>query len=118
MNETNSKIETKIVPSIHNTFSLEAYLKTADDASLGNQNIKCNTYKLDGEFINSHQYTTDDEGKFEVSFDSDNDLKIELIFEGSEEYEKTELTTFFLKESEEEKKRIEEEEKQKELEAK
>ena len=118
MNETNSKIETKIVPSIHNTFSLEAYLKTADDAYLGNQNIKCNTYKLDGEFINSHQYTTDDEGKFEVSFDSDNDLKIELIFEGSEEYEKTELTTFFLKESEEEKKRIEEEEKQKELEAK
>ena len=118
MNETNSKIETKIVPSIHNTFSLEAYLKTADEAVLGNQNITCNTYKLDGEFINSHQYTTDDEGKFEVSFDSDNDLKIELIFEGSEEYEKTELTTFFLKESEEEKKRIEEEEKQKELEAK
>ena len=118
MNETNSKIETKIVPSIHNTFSLEAYLKTADEAVLGNQNITCNTYKLDGEFINSHQYTTDDEGKFEVSFDSDNDLKIELIFEGSDEYEKTELTTFFLKESEEEKKRIEEEEKQKELEAK
>ena len=111
MNETNSKIETKIVPSIHNTFSLEAYLKTADEAVLGNQNITCNTYKLDGEFINSHQYTTDDEGKFEVSFDSYNDLKIELIFEGSDEYEKTELTTFFLKESEEEKKRIEEEEK-------
>ena len=118
MNETNSKIETKIVPSIHNTFSLEAYLKTADEAVLGNQNITCNTYKLDGEFINSHQYTTDDEGKFEVSFDSDNDLKIELIFEGSDEYEKTELTTFFLKESKEEKKRIEEEEKQNELEAK
>ena len=118
MNDINSKIETKIVPSIHNTFSLEAILKTADEAALGNQNIKCNTYKLDGEFINSHQYTTDDEGKFEVSFDSDNDLKIELIFEGSEEYEKTELTTFFLKESEEEKKRIEEEEKQKELEEK
>ena len=118
MNDTNSKIETKIVPSIHNTFSLEAYLKTADEAALGNQNITCNTYKLDGEFINSHQYVTDDEGKFEVSFDSDNDLKIELIFEGSEEYEKTELTTFFLKESEEEKKRIEEEEKQKELEEK
>ena len=111
MNDTNSKIETKIVPSIHNTFSLEAYLKTADEAVLGNQNITCNTYKLDGEFINSHQYTTDDEGKFEVSFDSYNDLKIELIFEGSDEYEKTELTTFFLKESEEEKKRIEEEEK-------
>ncbi|MBE6512694.1 MAG: ABC transporter ATP-binding protein [Methanobrevibacter olleyae] len=118
MNETNSKTETKIVPSIHNTFSLEAILKTADETALGNQNIKCNTYKLDGEFINSHQYTTDDEGKFEVSFDSDNDLKIELIFEGSEEYERTELTTFFLKESEEEKKRIEEEQKQKELEAK
>ena len=118
MNDTNSKIETKIVPSIHNTFSLEAILKTADEAALSNQNIKCNTYKLDGEFINSHQYTTDDEGKFEVSFDSENDLKIELIFEGSEEYEKTEITTFFLKESEEEKKRIEEEEKQKELEEK
>ena len=118
MNDTNSKIETKIVPSIHNTFSLEAYLKTADETVLGNQNITCNTYKLDGEFINSHQYITDDAGKFEVSFDSDNDLKIELIFDGSEEYEKTELTTFFLKESEEEKKRIEEEEKQKELEAK
>ena len=118
MNDTNSKIETKIVPSIHNTFSLEAYLKTADETVLGNQNITCNTYKLDGEFINSHQYITDDAGKFEVSCDADNDLKTELIFDGSEEYEKTELTTFFLKESEEEKKRIEEEEKQKELEAK
>ena len=118
MNDTKSKIETKIVPSIHNTFSLEAYLKTADEAALGNQNITCNIYKLDGEFVNSHQYKTDDEGKFEVLFESENDLKIELIFEGNEDYEKTDLTTFFFKESEEEKEKIEAEKKQKELEAK
>ena len=118
MNDANDKIETKIVPSIHNTFSLEAYLKTADDAILDNEDIICNTYKLDGEFINTHQYKTDKEGKFEVSFDYDDDLKIELIFEGDEVFERTELTTFFLKESEEEKQKIEEEEKQKEEEAK
>ena len=118
MNDTKSKIETKIVPSIHNTFSLEAYLKTADEAALGNQNITCNIYKLDGEFVNSHQYKTDDEGKFEVLFESENDLRIELIFEGNEDYEKTDLTTFFFKESEEEKEKIEAEKKQKELEAK
>lgn len=118
MKDTNNKIETMIVPSIHNTFSLEAYLKTTDEVALDNQNITCNTYKLDGEFINSHQYKTDDQGKFEVIFESENDLKIEMIFEGSEEYEKTNLTTFFFKESEEEKEKIEEEKKQKELEKK
>ena len=73
MNDANDKIETKIVPSIHNTFSLEAYLKTADDAILDNEDIICNTYKLDGEFINTHQYKTDKEGKFEVSFDYDDE---------------------------------------------
>ena len=118
MNDTNNKIETKIVPSIHNTFSLEAYLKTVDEVALDNQNITCNTYKIDGELINSKPYKTDDEGKFEVVFESEDDLKIELIYEGSEEYEKTDLTTFFLMESEEEKEKIEEEKKQKENEAK
>ena len=68
MNDTNNKIETKIVPSIHNTFSLEAYLKTVDEVALDNQNITCNTYKIDGELINSKPYKTDDEGKFEVLF--------------------------------------------------
>ena len=57
MNETNSKIETNIVPSIHNTFSLEAYLKTAEDASLSNQKIKCNYDK-----IQADEYYTQENG--------------------------------------------------------
>ncbi len=118
MDERNNKIKTEIVLSIHNTFSLEAILKTIDGAALDNQKITCNTYRLNGEFLNSHQYVSDEEGKFEVSFEEQEDLKIELIFEGSEEYEKTELATFFLKESEEEKEKIREEQKQRELEEK
>ncbi|MBQ2961953.1 ABC transporter ATP-binding protein [Methanobrevibacter sp.] len=111
-NEDN-KIKTKIIPSAHNTFSLQAILKTETDEALANQNIICNTYNLKEEKINSERYETDDEGIFEILFDNikDEDLEIELIFEGNEEYENTTLITYYFKESEEEKEK-------KELEAK
>ena len=97
------KVKTQIIPAIHNTVSLRAYLKTEDGKPIVNQEV---LYKLlmpnnDDEVI--YRKMTDEEGKVHLTLNITSDITIELIYEGNDEYEKTKITTVRVKPSQEEK---------------
>ena len=98
------KIETKIIPAIHNTVSLQAVLKTKDDKAIKNETIKYKVYSKDGEkLLEEHSATSDEKGKVHLTLMIDDDAYIEIIYEGNSKYEGTEIITFKTKASKKEK---------------
>lgn len=95
------KIKTQIIPAIHNTVSLQVYLKTEDDKAIANKEIIYKFISGNGEG-KTYKRTTDDNGKVHLTLSSNKDATIEILFEGDEEYEKTKVTTLKVKPSKEE----------------
>lgn len=96
------KIKTQIVPAIHNTVSLQVYLKTEDGNAIANKEI---LYKflIDGdEEPKTYKRTTDEKGKAHLTLSTNKDATIEILFEGDDEYEMTKVTTLKVKPSKEE----------------
>lgn len=105
MNNTENevkKIKTQIVPAIHNTVSLQVYLKTEDGNAIANKEIHYK-YLIDGsEEPKTYKRTTDEKGKAHLTLSTNKDATIEILFEGDDEYEKTKVTTLKVKPSKEE----------------
>ena len=96
------KIKTQIVPAIHNTVSLQVYLKTEDGKAIANKEI---IYKfiIDGhEEPKTYKRSTDDKGKVNLTLSSNKDATIEILFEGDDEYEKAKVTTLKVQPSKDE----------------
>ena len=93
------KIKTQIIPAIHNTVSLQAYLKTENGEPIANQEV---LYKIVNPGDRKDKVYTNEEGKVHLTLNLLNDTTIELIYEGNEKYEKTKITTFRVKPSQEE----------------
>ena len=105
MNNTENevkKIKTQIVPAIHNTVSLQVYLKTEDGNAIANKEIHYK-FLIDGsEEPKTYKRTTDEKGKAHLTLSTNKDATIEILFEGDDEYEKTKVTTLKVKPSKEE----------------
>ena len=97
------KIKTQIIPAIHNTVSLQFYLKTEDGEPIVNEEVQ---YKIinpnTGRFF-IHRLRTNEEGKVHLTLNLVADTLIEMIYEGNDKYEKTKVTAFRVKPSQEEK---------------
>ena len=97
------KIKTQIIPAIHNTVSLQVYLKTEDGEAISDKEIIYNFVKFEGEKDKLFKVKTDPEGKAHLTLNTSKDAEIEVLFDGDEKYEKTKLTTLRVKPSKEEK---------------
>lgn len=105
MNDTENevkKIKTQIIPAIHNTVSLQVYLKTEDGKAIANKEVIYKFILSNGK-ENIYKKITDENGKVHLTLNTNKDATIELLFEGDEEYEKTKVTTLKVKPSQEEK---------------
>lgn len=121
-----SHITTEIIPEIHNTVSLQVYLRTEDGEPIPNQEITYNLSRLSGFKSSSYTKITDEEGKAHLILNITDDMYFEVVYEGNEKYEKSKITTLRVKPSKKEKdekknhlyqvnKQREKEEKKKEL---
>ena len=121
-----SHITTEIIPEIHNTVSLQVYLRTEDGEPIPNQEITYNLSRLSGYKSSSYTKITDEEGKAHLILNIADDMYFEVVYEGNEKYEKSKITTLRVKPSKKEKdekknhlyqvnKQREKEEKKKEL---
>lgn len=106
MNNTENevkKIKTQIIPAIHNTLSLQVYLKTADGKAIANKEILYKFLKFDGDKDKIYKRQTNEDGMVRFTLNTTKDVTIEILFEGDEEYEKAKLTTLRVKPTQEEK---------------
>ena len=104
MNDTENeakKIKTQIIPAIHNTVSLQFYLKTEDGEAIANKEVIYKFIRASGR-EKIYKKITDKNGKVHLTLNTNRDVTIELIFEGDDEYEKTKVTTLKVKPSKEE----------------
>ncbi len=104
MNNTENevkKIKTQIIPAIHNTVSLQVYLKTEDGKAIANKEVIYKFIRASGR-EKIYKKITDENGKVHLTLNTNKDATIELIFEGDEKYEKTKVTTLKVKPSKEE----------------
>ena len=97
------KIKTQIIPAIHNTVSLQFYLKTEDGEPIANEEVVYNLLRETGEISYSYRMVTNEEGKVHLTLNLKADTIIQLLDEGSDKYEETQVTTFRVKPSKEEK---------------
>lgn len=105
MNNTENeveKIKTQIVPAIHNTVSLQVYLKTEDGKAIANKEILYKFLNDRDEEPKMYKRTTDEDGKVHITLSTNKDATIEILFEGDDEYEKAKVTTLKTKPSQEE----------------
>ena len=96
------KIKTQIIPAIHNTVSLQAYLKTEDGEPLANEEVLYKLVNPGDRNDKVYSKITDEEGKVHLTLNIVYDTTIEIIYEGNEKYEETKITTFRVKPSQEE----------------
>ena len=96
------KIKTQIIPAIHNTVSLQAYLKTEDGEPIANEEVIYRILNPDGEVGATYETTTDEEGKVHLTLNLKYKTTIELVYNGNEKYEKAKLITYRVKPSKEE----------------
>lgn len=104
MNDTENeikKIKTQIIPAIHNTVSLQVYLKTEEGKPLAKKEVLYKFISASGR-EKIYKKITDKNGKVHLTLNTNRDATIELIFEGDEEYEKTKVTTLKVKPSKDE----------------
>ncbi|WP_295618652.1 ABC transporter ATP-binding protein [uncultured Methanobrevibacter sp.] len=97
------KIKTQIIPAIHNTVSLQFYLRTEDGKPIANEEVVYNLLRETGEISNSYRQITNEEGKVHLTLNLKGDTIIQLLYEGSDKYEKAKVNTFRVRPSKEEK---------------
>ena len=103
-NEKNkTKIKTQLIPSIHNTISLQTHLKTEDYEPIVGQEVIYKLYDTANNFITQYSRVTNEEGMVHLTLNLKNKVYIEVCFEGNEEYESSQIMTFRTKPSEDEK---------------
>ena len=102
-NKDGSHITTEIIPEIHNTVSLQVYLRTEDGEPIPNQEITYNLSRLSGYKSSSYTKITDEEGKAHLILNITDDMYFEVVYEGNEKYEKSKITTLRVKPSKKEK---------------
>ena len=103
-NEKNkTKIKTQLIPSIHNTISLQTHLKTEDNEPILGQEVIYKLYDTANNFITQYSRVTNEEGMVHLTLNLKNKVYIEVCFEGNEEYESSQIMTFRTKPSEDEK---------------
>ena len=96
------KIKTQIIPAIHNTVSLQAYLKTEDGDPIANQEVLYKFITPNNKEGVIYSRITDDEGKVHITLNVKSDVTIEVIYEGNDKFEQTKITTLRVKPSQEE----------------
>ena len=62
------KIKTQIIPAIHNTVSLQAYLQTEDGEPIPNQKVYYKIYTLNDRDDVYYERISDEEGKVHLTF--------------------------------------------------
>ena len=87
------KIKTQIIPAIHNTVSLQFYLRTEDGKPIANEEVVYNLLRETGEISNSYRQITNEEGKVHLTLNLKGDTIIQLLYEGSDKYEKAKVNT-------------------------
>ena len=97
------KIKTQIIPAIHNTVSLQFYLKTEDGEPIANEEVVYNLLRETGEISYSYRMVTNEEGKVHLTLNLKADTIIQLLYEGSDKYEEAQVTSLSVKPSKEEK---------------
>ena len=97
------KIKTQIIPAIHNTVSLQFYLKTEEGEPIANEEVIYKFTIPGTDKFNIYKETTNEEGKVHLTLTLVGDALIEMIYKGNEKYEETKVTAFRVKPSQEEK---------------
>ena len=97
------KIKTQIIPAIHNTVSLQAYLQTEDGEPIPNQKVYYKIYTLNDRDDVYYERISDEEGKVHLTLNVKRNLTLELIYYGNDQYEETKIRTVRVKPSQEEK---------------
>ena len=97
------KIKTQIIPAIHNTVSLQAYLQTEDGEPIPNQKVYYKIYTLNDRDDVYYERISDEEGKVHLTLNVKRNLTLELIYYGNDQYEETKIKTVRVKPSQEEK---------------
>lgn len=96
------KIKTQIIPAIHNTVSLQVYLKTEEGEPIPGQTI---IYKFsipgEGEY-SRYERTTNEDGRASFSLFLTKDTEIDVLYEGNEEYVQTSLSAIRVEPTQEE----------------
>ena len=103
-NEKNeTKIKTQLIPSIHNTVSLQTHLKTKDNEPIVGEEVIYKLYETDLSFITQYSRVTNEDGMVHLTLNLKNKVYIEVEFEGSDKYESSQIMTFRTKPSDDEK---------------
>ena len=102
-NENSNKIKTQLIPSIHNTVSLQAHLTTKDGEPIVGEEVVYKLYSIDKSFLTQYSRITDEEGLVHLTLNIKHKVYIEICYEGSEKYESNNIMTFRTKPSDDEK---------------
>lgn len=102
-NENSNKIKTQLIPSIHNTVSLQAHLTTKDGEPIVGEEVVYKLYSIDKSFLTQYSRITNEEGLVHLTLNIKHKVYIEICYEGSEKYESNNVMTFRTKPSDDEK---------------
>lgn len=103
-NMEGKKIKTQIIPAVHNTVSLQVYLKTENGEPIVDQEVFYQLKRDENYKDVVYRTITNKDGRVHLTLNITRDATFDIFYKGNEEYEESKITILRVKPSAKEKK--------------